>query len=359
MDRKTKSVGLLVIFVLVPALLTAQQSGQDSKYQGGNERLVRPGKSQAEKFPESSLVTTSEGLSVIGAALESRSSDLSELDCSHLVHAVYERAGFPYAYASSYDLYAGIDEFHKVSTPHVGDLVVWPGHAGIVVNPSENTFFSALSAGIGVESYTSAYWKERGRPRFFRYAKTLETDAKRPSLTRTSSDGSVESEANLPVAVSPASVKFPTVQIIDSAKPQAREVTQALTLSFRGDANALREGDVFRLTRPLIVYSQLEAKRVKIHGRVGQVQVQVTAMVSLDGGQVNSKAWQQMQSWTIRRRDNRSWELLLPQDAIYISRDTVILVLAHQLSLLANAEPAANLRQRSQLLKMLNAVLVD
>jgi hypothetical protein len=107
------------------------------------------------------------------------------------------------------------------------------------------------------------------------------------------------------------------------------------------------------------VYSQLEAKRVKIHGRVGQVQVQVTAMVSLDGGQVNSKAWQQMQSWTIRRRDNKSWELLLPQDAIYISRDTVILVLAHQLSLLANAEPAANLRQRSQLLKMLNAVLVD
>jgi NlpC/P60 family protein len=364
MHFKAKSAGLLLTCVLVPAVLTAQQSAQYPKYPDGNGKLVRPAKPGAGKSFEFPVVTTSQGLSVIGAALDWRNGDLSELDCSHLVHAVYERAGFPYAYASSFDLYAGIGEFQKVTNPHVGDLVVWPGHAGIVVDPLENTFFSALSAGIGVESYASAYWKERGKPRFFRYAKTPASDDKQrsansPSLTQASLDRPADGGPTLSMAVNPAIIQSPTLQIIDSAKPQARDVTQALTQFFRDDPNDLRQADVFKLTRPLVVYSRLEAKTVKIHGRAGQVLVQITAVVSLDGGQVNAKEWQQTQSWTIRRRDKSSWELVLPNDAIYLPRDAMVRVLAHQLSLLADANPAPNLPQRSKLLKMLNIVLVD
>jgi len=40
---------------------------------------------------------------------------------------------------------------------------------GIVVDPEEATFLSALRSGVKTASYKSHYWKMRGRPRFFRY----------------------------------------------------------------------------------------------------------------------------------------------------------------------------------------------
>jgi NlpC/P60 family protein len=109
-----------------------------------------------------------EGSAIVRAALHSRH---HEADCSHLVHTLYERAGFPYEYAPSSDLYAGIDEFQRVANPQPGDLTVWRGHAGIVVNPAQHSFFSMLSSGPGVDSWDSPYWKQWGRPRFFRYLK--------------------------------------------------------------------------------------------------------------------------------------------------------------------------------------------
>jgi len=118
-------------------------------------------------------LTRDEGLAILGAALDLRHHAGSSFDCSHLVHALYERAGFQYGYASSSDLYAGIDEFRRVANPQPGDLVVWPGHAGIVVNPAQHSFFSLLRSGPGVDSYDSPYWKQRGRPRFFRYVKRV------------------------------------------------------------------------------------------------------------------------------------------------------------------------------------------
>ncbi len=131
--------------------------------------------------PSSRLLTASEGLSVIAAALESRVPQPSKPDCSHLVHAIYERAGFPYPYGSSSDLYAGTDEFRRILHPQPGDLVVWPGHVGIVVNPAQHVFFSSLRSGRGIESYDAPYWKGRGRARYYRYVKRL------PGVERTSS----------------------------------------------------------------------------------------------------------------------------------------------------------------------------
>ena len=113
-------------------------------------------------------LTRHEGLAIVRTALHSRH---HEADCSHLVHDLYERAGFPYDYAPSFDLYEGVDEFRRVANPQPGDLMVWRGHAGIVVNPVQHSFFSMLSSGPGVDSWDSPYWKEWGRPRFFRYLK--------------------------------------------------------------------------------------------------------------------------------------------------------------------------------------------
>ncbi|MGA9303947.1 MAG: hypothetical protein WBW31_00950 [Candidatus Sulfotelmatobacter sp.] len=111
-------------------------------------------------------LTRHEGLAIVRTALHSRH---HEADCSHLVHSLYERTGHPYDYAPSSDLYAGIDEFRRVANPQPGDLAVWRGHAGIVVTPALHSFFSMLSSGPGVDSWNSLYWKQWGRPRFFRY----------------------------------------------------------------------------------------------------------------------------------------------------------------------------------------------
>ncbi len=91
------------------------------------------------------------------------------------MHEIYERAGFEYEYASSSDLYAGTDEFRRVRHPQPGDLVVWPGHVGIVVNPAQRSFYSALNSGLGVDAYDAPYWKKRGHERFFRFVKTYMT----------------------------------------------------------------------------------------------------------------------------------------------------------------------------------------
>jgi cell wall-associated NlpC family hydrolase len=117
------------------------------------------------------LLTPDDGMAVISAALDTQRRFGSNRDCSHLVHAIYERAGFPYVYASADDLYDGVDRFHRVFHPQAGDLIVWRGHVGIVVRPSRHVFFSFLSAGPGTDNYRSPYWVGRGESRFYRYVR--------------------------------------------------------------------------------------------------------------------------------------------------------------------------------------------
>jgi hypothetical protein len=116
-------------------------------------------------------LTPDDGLAVIVAALDSRIHLRAQRDCSHLVHAVYAHAGFPYRYVDSSDLYVGIPDFERVAHPQPGDLVVWPGHVGIVINPSEKVFFSAMRSGPGIDAFDAPYWKHREPARFYRYVK--------------------------------------------------------------------------------------------------------------------------------------------------------------------------------------------
>ena len=131
----------------------------------------------------SRTLTPDDGLAVIAAALDSRIRIHSNRDCSHLVHAIYERAGFHYLYASSSDLYIGSNQFQRVAHPQTGDLAVWRGHVGIVVNPSQHVFFSAMRSGPGIDTYDAPYWKERGQVRFYRYIKATDKRSARHGLT--------------------------------------------------------------------------------------------------------------------------------------------------------------------------------
>ena len=90
-------------------------------------------------------------------------------DCSHLVHTLYQRAGYPYPYATSVDLFLGAGSFFRVRTAQPGDLIVWRGHVGIVLSPRSHSFFSSVTAGTRIQDYGSTYWQARGYPRFYRY----------------------------------------------------------------------------------------------------------------------------------------------------------------------------------------------
>jgi cell wall-associated NlpC family hydrolase len=121
------------------------------------------------KLPRPAALTKQDGLSIVSVARDSHLRRGSGNDCSHLVHTIYQRAGFSYPYADSSDLYRGTPDFLRVKHPQPGDLVVWPGHVGIVVSPAHRTFFSALSHGPGTDQYDARYWKRRGPARFYRY----------------------------------------------------------------------------------------------------------------------------------------------------------------------------------------------
>ena len=116
-------------------------------------------------------------------------------DCSHLVHQLYTLAGYPYPYARSIDLYVGIKNFVRVARPQPGDLIVWRGHVGIVVEPAEHSFYSSVSDGLRTEFYDQADWKKRGRARFYRY---VVPNSPRLVLTRNqpaSTKGNAEGDA--------------------------------------------------------------------------------------------------------------------------------------------------------------------
>lgn len=161
MRIRAKAAVAVVFCSLSLGVSSAQQTPQDD---GASRKFAN--KSHARK-----MLSRDDGLSVVAVALHSKVRRDSAHDCSHLVHAIYERAGFPYVYASSDDLYDGVEGFRRVSKPQPGDVIVWPGHAGIVVKPDRHVFFSFLTAGPGTDDYRSRYWIGRGQPRFYRYIK--------------------------------------------------------------------------------------------------------------------------------------------------------------------------------------------
>jgi len=137
----------------------------------------------------SALLPPAELLIEMGQQIEA-----TDLDCSHFVQWLFEQAGLYYGYAPSRILYKGMPGFKRVSRPRRGDLIVWQGHVGIVVDPNEQTFLSALRSGVKTASYTSPYWKRRGRPRFFRHVALDDAPANRNRLTYYRNSGASASE---------------------------------------------------------------------------------------------------------------------------------------------------------------------
>ena len=75
----------------------------------------------------SKLLGAREGTELARMALQYRPDDGVKPDCSHLVNQIYREAGLNFRFASSSEIYAGIDPFQRVRHPQPGDLIVWRG----------------------------------------------------------------------------------------------------------------------------------------------------------------------------------------------------------------------------------------
>jgi hypothetical protein len=360
-----------MLVAILAATATAQNHESASATSAPAPKVATHTKSRALR-----LVTADEGLAVLSAALESRANSDSESDCSHLVHAIYERAGFPYSYANSTSLYAGTAGFERVARPQPGDLVVWPGHVGIAVDPAQRSFFSALRSGLGVEPYDSPYWKERGRPRFLRYVtnapaanrvafssgesnlKTVANTDPRPLSSRNMSyDVTLDGSDRAQTQADPAR-KVPPVAAIHSGRPTPGEVTDALEPIFSETGERLRGLDMLNPSKPLMVFDQLSVERVHLQRDRGWAEVRIEGAWKLSTQKTNSIKHNEWQRWPILRKHD-AWEVTIPSEAIYIRSDVAVRVLAHQLSALTDdtAGTPDTAGEKLQLSRLLNVFL--
>ena len=140
------------------------------------------------------LLTSAEGRTILDVAWQQDLPARGSQDCSHLVHQIYSNAGFEYPYASSNEIYAGSESFARVKYPHAGDLIAWPGHVGIVVDPARHSFFSLVRSGLGEQDYTAPYWRSRGIARFYRFRISRSRELSAVNVAAGSSDDSTSSK---------------------------------------------------------------------------------------------------------------------------------------------------------------------
>jgi hypothetical protein len=308
-----------------------------------------------------------------------------KLDCSHLVHQVYALSGFLYPYASSYDLYEGIDNFRRVSRPRPGDLVVWRGHVGIVMDPVEKTFFSSVSSGLRTENYEAPYWRAQGRPRFYRYfvgsaaeftAINASMPANRPirqpkdqtrpqakNVTvaedteiadvlpiRTDAPARAESPAFSPSPSSPlshATALGSSIRIgAASIRPTDEDVAEAFS-QFNGAAgNLLNNWPSSNPKRVVFVYDQLHVERLQLKRDRGWVSAEVQGRLFIGNNGLEGKRRTEKLRWELRRT-LQGWQLLTPANRAYVPRDVAVRVLAGQLASLTQDEEAPENSDRS------------
>jgi hypothetical protein len=366
--------GLLLLLISLMAISSAGA-------QKAQERSDRTYSVTSHSLRQARPLNLDEGLSILTVALDSRHHAAFRSDCSHFVHGLYERAGFPYAYAPSSDLYAGIDGFRRVTNPQPGDLAVWRGHAGIVVNPVQHSFFSLLRSGPGVDSYDSPYWKRKGRPRFFRYVKAapgsllagstsnvslrptaFEDDESRSSekpASATPADRTSENTlSSQRVANPPSNVSIAPLVVVNSIHPKPDQVANAFLRACTDSEPNFRGRDLSKSTQPLIVFDRFTVKKVHISGTQAWADVQIDELASITGGQSQARTRSERQRWPLIRRDRTGWELVLPRDTVYLPQPIAVRLLAQQLARLTEDTSATSRSQeKTELAQLLNVLL--
>jgi NlpC/P60 family len=365
----------LVATCLVLALCLAYCNGVAA------QRAKEPAESsQEDARPRSQSLTAAEGRAIVAAAREHEPASRATQDCSHIVHEIYGRAGFSYPYLSSFDLYSGSENFERINGPQVGDVIVWPGHVGIVADPKEHLFYSLVSSGLDTSDYEAPYWKARGRPRFYRYlisgpgnmtATTRGVRSRATAGSKTSAGAAKEASERTPVfdpvdgsrSAAPAiAAGIPrSILIAEGRKAPTREEAAAGISELSSASGSELRSDSALYTTPVIVFEQMTVARLELKRDRGWAFVQLDQCASLWGNEADLAKQTETVRWELRR-GKRGWEAVSPYDRTYVPRDVAVRNIAARLSQLTQQDAGdteARHREEARLTRLLSVVLEE
>ena len=329
-------------------------------------------------------LTKTEGRKILAAISAVDADSESETDCSHFVHDVYEQAGFPYDYVSSRELYIGNANFMRVHKPQAGDLVVWRGHVGIVIDPEEHSFFSSVRSGPDTQFYDSPYWRSRGIARFYRYmtekplrsSPTLDAardanDERLPAASRGSENypsskllKSLPSSSCALAADPSGSGTFETpreiVLQVAGKNPTPDEVAAGFIGMNQDSAKSLRTRALNSFGKPIIVYREVRVSAVQIKGMRGRALVSIESLGTLPDSQEGAQPRWKEESLEFEKT-KRGWVMSPVQEVAYVSREAAMQVLSARLAELAQntSTTTAQEREQKQIIRFLNTLIPD
>jgi NlpC/P60 family protein len=370
-----RQIRFVMLGITALSLLLVQKVAAEDKYSTGMRPLsAREGRAIVR---ETSWVESSEGRTT---------------DCSHFVHDLYEQAGYSYPYASSRDLYWGVENFVRVRSPQPGDLIVWRGHVGIVLDPREHSFYSAVNSGRRTEYYNSEYWRARGAARFYRYL--TDTPLNDNSATTERASRGPEQEPAVPgargrsvpygptleaVRTPPTKVTAATARTeegVESGKgsaaapqimlhvsgkqPVAADVAQGLAEANRDAGEILREGNLEQLGRPVIIYGDLRVTGVEIKGKRGNARVQIDCVALLGSGRMEPQRDGEQLGLELQRT-KKGWVVNPANENTYVPREAALRILAARLASLTQREDASALKEheQAQIIRLLNLLVAE
>jgi hypothetical protein len=343
------------------------------------------------------LVSAQDGRKIAAAALRQDESVRGSQDCSHLVHQIYSNSGYEYPYASSFDLYAGHGNFRRVRHAQAGDLITWPGHVGIVLNPTQHRFYSLVRSGLQAEDYLAPYWRSRGTPRFYRYIVASGASVETAKNTRSVPPGSNDSTRRNGAAITEvrakaekANARQPTEEAALRTKvsvpavapespvvpesmpssivitPEQRSPTEAELfdgISELGDAAArlLRTAQPLNAKTPIVIVDNFRIERVETKRDKGWAHLEIESHVRVAGDGADFKHKREKVRWELRR-DASGWLAVAPAEQAYVGRDAAVRALSAQLAEMAQSEAAAQhdetvIGQEARIANLLSALL--
>lgn len=351
--------------------------------------------------PAVRLVTADQGRKITAAALEPEERLRGAQDCSHLVHQVYFLAGYEYPYASSFDLYAGNANFRRVRHAQAGDLITWPGHVGIVLDPKQHSFYSLVRSGLQSEDYLGPYWRSRGRPRFYRYVLSAGPDVETAKVERPAARsgqsairGSIAAKTEVRAETENATAKQQTTEEAslrspvhaaktplsgiesgsvsssisssilitpEQQRPTAAEAYDKILERSSATAGALHAAEPLRVKTAIVILDELRVERVETKRDKGWLHLQIDSHVRIAEDGVDFKRRREKVRWELHR-DAFGWVVIPPREPAYVTREVAVRELAAQLAEMTQSEAAAKndesiIGQEARIANLLSALL--
>jgi hypothetical protein len=323
-----------------------------------------------ESIPESGLqlrpITWDEGVQVIETAWRNLSQFDSQIDCSHLVHEMYEQAGLRYPYSTSNELYRGIDEFERVRAPQPADLIVWPGHVGLVVNPQEHSFYSALSTGLKMDSYDAPAWQNRGQARFFRFVmrpgeRVRSTSSQSVAtaqiaaapLDNQSTTRKVASPIDTPREARVTSTETPDEAFLGWERPSNKEAIRGTLIRVWSNPSEGRQ-DRWQQAQEIVIVESLKVQRIHLSGAAGSVEAKIRSSARITADSMDVHPSVDVVSFRLARGKN-GWTLDDPTRHLYLSGNAAVVAVSERLAGIARENVSRS--EQAQAAELLHSML--